>query len=251
MNTNRMLSLARLAILAVAILGWELGAQSGWVNENVVSSPTDILLIIGEWTRNGTLVDSVGSTMLVIFGGFLVGVVLGVSLGSILALTGFASQVIEPFVGFFNSIPRILLLPFFVIWLGFGHLPKILVVAFVIIFVVAVHTATALRGVSVKVVENVRLLGGGRADLARLVYLPAISGRVIGSSRVTLNTAIGTAVVSEFIGATKGLGALISVGQNTFDVSVVMAGVVVVVGLALVLQGVLTVLQRRATRWVA
>jgi NitT/TauT family transport system permease protein len=249
MKSNNLLRVAQLAVLVIVIGGWQLGADKGWLNRHLLSSPSDLAVVIRQWAQDGTLVDAVESTIVVILAGFLLGIVLGVALGSVLALTGFVSDVIEPFVAFFNSIPRILLLPFFVIWLGFGRTPKILVVAFVIIFVVAVHTATALRGVDVRVVQNVRLLGGGRWDVARRVYSPAIAGRLIGSSRVTLNTAIGTAVVAEFIGANKGLGALISTGQNTFDVSVVMASVTVVVALALVLQGVLTALQRRSTRW--
>jgi NitT/TauT family transport system permease protein len=143
----------------------------------------------------------------------------------------------------------LLLLPFFLVWLGFGLLPKVLLVISVIVVIVALAVASGVREVDTSYIDNVRVLGGGKPRLILDVYAPSVALWVLSSSRTTVGYALQAAVAAEFIGSNVGLGALVVKGQGFLDVSQVFAAIAVMLVLAVILDLALSLVQRRVTRW--
>ena len=135
------------------------------------------------------------------------------------------------------------------LWAGFGLAPKIVVVALVVFFPVAVSTAAGLQGVDVELVELIRSFGGGRAVLLRMVMIPAALPGLFAGLRISLTYAVAGAVIGESIGATSGLGLYIARSQRAFRYDQVFVGVAVVTLLSMVLFSLVSVLSRVLCPW--
>src|SRR5262249_12440310 len=181
--------------------------------------------------------------------GWVIGMAFGVLLGCALGLSDFLRRVADPFLAFFNGMPRLILYPFLAIWLGFELTSKVVFVALVIFVVVTTTVTAGFREVDRDLVANVRILGGGIGPLVRDVYGPSLAIWVLSSARVTLGYAFQAAIAAEFIGASTGLGYLTVVGQEQLDVNQIWAALTVVVLLAWALDGAVALADRRLLRW--
>jgi NitT/TauT family transport system permease protein len=181
--------------------------------------------------------------------GFAVGVVLGVLLGLLLGRITPLARVFGVYIGTLNSVPRIVLGSVFVIWFGLGMGSKIALAVVLVFFSVFFNAFQGARDVDPQLIAHARMLGAGRATVLGQVVLPSAFSWIIASLRVAFGLAITGAVVGEILGATQGLGLLIQQAQGNFDPDGVYAGLVVTTVLAVVVQGLITLLERRLLRW--
>lgn len=243
------LYIGRILVVAIPIALWQISVNNGWVGSFVASSPEQIWAQFWEWLIDGTILAESLHT----FGEALSGYVIGVLVGSLLAI-GFASSrwvsaVYLPFMSALNAVPRLIFAPLFVAWLGFGASSKIALVILVTTYVNFFSVYNGLREVDSEMVSWVRCLGGKRRALWRHVRIPAIVGWVIASLRVTVGLAVAAAVTAEFLGASQGLGYLVSNGANLFQPADVYAGLLAVVVVVGIVDAILRLLERRLTRW--
>jgi NitT/TauT family transport system permease protein len=98
-------------------------------------------------------------------------------------------------------------------------------------------------------ISNARMLGAGRRQLLRYVYIPSAAAWVFSSLHASVGMAFVGAVVGEYLGSAKGVGYLILQAEGVFDINTVFAGVIVLTACALMLDRIVTVLERRLLRW--
>lgn len=250
LNTQRVSMVASQVGLVLAVtLAWHYVARMGVVDPGFIGSPAGVADRLWKWVLDGSLVGHVISTLEILLAGFLIGTVAGGALGAWIGLSPTAHDVVEPFLIFFNGMPRLILQPFFIIWLGFGFASKVSLIVAVIIVLVAVGIANALKDIDRDLVANVRILGGNRRDMAWNVYLPSLTLAIVATSRTNIGFAFQAALVAEFVGTASGLGYLIVTGQNLFDIDTIWAALVIVVALASFLDYLLSRIEARATRW--
>jgi ABC-type nitrate/sulfonate/bicarbonate transport system permease component len=242
--------LIRIAIVAVVIGLWQLAVNHGVVNRLSVSSPSDTYRQLHTWASDGILWNAIADTMFVLVLGYTIGLAAGVLLGTAMGASATARGLLEPFVVFLNAVPRLILIPFFIVWFGFGPTPRILIVVLVIVFFVAITVQTSIEGIQSDYIENVIMLGGRRWDLVRDVYLPGVGIWIISSARVSMGLAFQAAVVAEFFGSSSGLGYLVAQGEQTFATRQIYAALAVTVVLAWILDVGLSLVDRWAGRWV-
>ncbi len=250
LNTQRLTMVAaQVAVILAAIAAWHYVSRLGVVDQAFIGSPAGVVDRLWSWIVDGSLGRHMLSTLGILLAGFLIGTVAGGALGAWIGLSRTAHDVVEPFLIFFNGMPRLILQPFFIIWLGFGVASKIALVVAVIVILVAVGIANALKDIDKDLVSNVRILGGNRWEMAWNVYLPSLTLAIVASARTNIGFAFQAALVAEFVGTTSGLGYLIVKGQNLFDVDTIWAALVVVVALASLLDYLISRIETRATRW--
>jgi NitT/TauT family transport system permease protein len=191
----------------------------------------------------------IAATLTVMLTGLLVASAIGTALGIMIGLSRTTAEVLEPFLAFLNGMPRLVLQPLIVVVLGFGVAAKVSLVVIVVVVMIVVTTAAAFRDIDENILLNARLLGASPLNLAQHVYLPAVAVTAIASGRNVLGFALQATILSEFVGTSEGLGFLITRGQNTFDVSSIWAALVAVVALAMVLDALLSRLERGASHW--
>jgi NitT/TauT family transport system permease protein len=108
---------------------------------------------------------------------------------------------------------------------------------------------TGIRQVDRKLVERIVTLGGGRWDLLRHVYLPSVAAWVLGNLKVAVGFAFTGAVVGEFVAASRGLGYLLSFAQSTYNASLMLAIVLLIMAVVLVIFALAGRLEKRLLRW--
>jgi NitT/TauT family transport system permease protein len=159
------------------------------------------------------------------------------------------AELLEPVMTILNAIPRVVLAPLFVIWLGIDLASKV-ALAFILVAVVIFFTVySGIRQVDRKLVERIVTLGGGRWELVRHVYLPSVAAWVLGNLKVAVGFAFTGACVGEFVGASRGLGYLLSFAQSTYNAALMFALIFLIMVVVLIIFAAAGRLEKFLLRW--
>ena len=239
----------QLAALAVLLAVWEAAGYADLLNPLFMPAPSDIGRALVELFSTGRIWTHLEATFGAALGGLLLGLVVGIVLGVLAALIPFIAELLEPVMTMLNAIPRVILAPLFVIWLGIGLASKV-ALAFILVAVLIFFTVfTGIRQVDRRLVERIITLGGDRAALVRHVYLPSVTAWVLGSMKVAVGFAFTGACVGEFVAASRGLGYLLSFAQSTYNAALMMAIVLLIMVVVLVIFALSGRLEKYLLRW--
>ncbi|MFE2062851.1 ABC transporter permease [Streptomyces sp. NPDC059467] len=241
-------------LLLVAFLGlWELLSRTKVIDPFNFSMPSKIWDQIWTWVTHGTALGSLGEqiwyTLYEALLGWVIGVITGVVFGIALGRISFLADVLGPFIKVLNSIPRIVLAPIFLIWFGLGPSSKVASAVVLVFFPVFFNAFQGAREVDRNLVANARILGASDRRVTLQVVIPSATSWIFTSLHVSFGFALIGAIVGEYIGATKGIGLLVSQSQNTFNPAGVYAAMVILAVVALAAEGLLTFAERRIFRW--
>jgi NitT/TauT family transport system permease protein len=180
---------------------------------------------------------------------FALGTAAGLVIGMWLALSPIAAAILDPYIKALNSMPRVILAPIFAVWFGLGVASKVALGFTLVFFIVFFNVYQGVKEVSPTVLANARMLGAGRNQLLRHVYLPSATSWVFSSLHTSVGLAFVGAVVGEYLGSARGVGYLILQAEGTFDINTVMAGILVLTAFALVLDWVVGRAESHLMRW--
>ncbi len=241
--------LRRLIALALVLALWEAAGRAGLLNPLFAPSPSQVWAALVELFADGRIWPHLEATFSAALGGLALGIVVGVALGVAAALVPLVAELLEPVMSVLNAIPRVILAPLFVIWLGIGIASKV-ALSFILVAVLIFFTVFAgIRQVDRKLVERVVTLGGGRLALVRHVYLPSVAAWVLGNLKVAVGFAFTGACVGEFVAATHGLGYLLSFAQSTYNAALMFALILLILIVVMLIFAIAGRLERRLLRW--
>jgi NitT/TauT family transport system permease protein len=239
----------QLAALAVFMAIWEAAGRAGLLNPLYAPRPGQIVAALVDLFGSGRIWTHLEATFTAALVGLALGIVAGIVLGVLGALIPLVAELLEPVMTLLNAIPRVILAPLFVIWLGIGIASKV-ALAFILVAVLMFFTVfTGIRQVDRKLVERIVTLGGGRWALVRHVYLPSVAAWVLGNLKVAVGFAFTGACVGEFVAASRGLGYLLSFAQSTFNSALMMAIVLLIMVVVLVIFALAGRLEKYLLRW--
>lgn len=243
----------RVAVLAVALGGWEVAARLKWIDPFFYSMPTMIWDQIVEWVRDGTSQGSLWRQVAVTLEetvlGFLIGSVAGVFCGILLGRNKLLSDIFSLYIQIANSIPRVVLGSVFVIALGLGMASKVALAVVMVFFVVFGNAFQGVREADKYLIANAQILGASPRQLTTAVVIPSAMSWILASLHTSFGFALVGAVVGEFLGAKEGIGLLISTAQGAFNASGVFAAMIVLAVVALLADFLLTSLEKRLLKW--
>jgi NitT/TauT family transport system permease protein len=250
----RLRNLCLQILVAVIIFGsWQFLADNKILDVFFFSSPMLIIKQLMEWFKDGTSQGPLYIHFIVTFEetilAFVIGVLLGVIAGYALGMSNLLSVVLGPYIQMLNALPRVVLAPIFIIWLGLGMPSKIALGVTLTFFIVFFSAFQGVREVDQNLVNNARLLGANKRQLARHVIIPSALTWILSSLHSSFGFALVGAVVGEFIGSTKGLGFLIAQAQGAFDTTGVFAGMFLLSVTALVVTWAVGKLEKRFVGW--
>ncbi len=244
---------ARLLVLAVVLGAWELTARNGIIDPFNFSMPSKIWDQIVQWTLHGTPQGSLGEqiwyTLYEALLGWVFGVAGGVVLGIALGRVRFLADVFSPYIKVLNALPRIALVPVFLILFGLGPASKVASAVVLVFFPVFFNAFQGAREVDRNLVANARILGASNRRVTLQVVIPSATSWIFTSLHVSFGFALIGAIVGEYLGAAKGIGLLISASQGTFNTAGVYAAMAILAVVALVTEGLLTFAERKLFRW--
>lgn len=218
--------LPALALIAAGVVFWEVWVRARDTPDYVLPPPSQI------WTAfaddPGLVGHHLATTLAEAGIGLLIGTVAGVVVAAVMARVSIARRVLGPIVVASQTVPMIVLAPLLVLWFDYGWTPKVIVVALITFFPVAIATLGGLTGAPPEHVELIESMGASPGVVLRKVRVPHALPALFDGLRIAAAYTIAGAVIAEWSGASRGLGIYLNNSQAAFRVDRVFVGVVVI-----------------------
>lgn len=234
-------------LMATLLLAWEVVVRALEVPAYLVPAPSQV--VRAGYEVRAVLPGHVRTTLGEAVAGLLLAVVSGAALAAAMASVPWLRRALYPLLVVSQNVPLVVIAPLLVIWFGFGVFPKVLVVAVVGFFPIAVNTVEGLLAADRGMTELVRSLGGSRWQELRHVRLPAALPHFFGGLKISATYAVLGAVIGEWVGASSGLGLFITRAQTSFRTDRVFVAVVVIAALSIALFALAEALARVVVPW--
>jgi NitT/TauT family transport system permease protein len=228
---------------------WQVLVDSGTIDKFFFSRPLDILSRIWQWVSSGSVWAHLGVTLSEAALSFVIGVALGVGFGFLLARVEWLATLLDPYIRIANALPRVVLAPIFLLWFGLGIWSKVALGVTVVFFIVFFNTFQGVREVDRVLLNNARMLGANERQLIRHVLIPSALTWIFSSLHISIGFAIIAVVVGEYLGASRGVGYVISQAEGVFDTTGVFAGMAVLAAVVLAVGAIVDRLERWLLRW--
>jgi NitT/TauT family transport system permease protein len=213
------------------------------------SNPVDVAKQVVDWFTSGVIWKHLWVTLIEAILAFVLGSIGGVLVGFWFARQPRTAAVFDPYVKMINALPRVVLAPIFTLWLGLGIWSKVALGVTLVFFIVFFNVYQGVKEVSPTVLANARMLGMSERQLMRHVYWPSALSWMFSSLHTSVGFAVVGAVVGEYLGAAAGLGYLIQQAEGVFDVAGVFAGMFVLAAFVIVIDAVVSVVEKRLLVW--
>jgi NitT/TauT family transport system permease protein len=226
---------ASLGLLLALLLGWELYAQSSTLSSLVFPAPSKVFDSLLSGLQSGYFWPHIVRTVSELLLGLALGCGMGLTFGVALGEFGGLRRMLHPYLVASQVIPKLALAPLFILWFGFGMTSTVVMTALICFFPLMENTMTSLEQVDPQKTELFKVLGASRLQLLFRLKLPAGRATILAGFRVAVVLALVGAVVGEFIGGSKGLGALIIASQSMMDTPLMFAVLIIITALGLLL----------------
>jgi putative hydroxymethylpyrimidine transport system permease protein len=236
-----------LLLLSLGAGAWESLARLGSIQNYLLPAPSEIAQSLVD--DRHLLFSDAWVTAQEVFLGLALALALGVLIAVLLHLSPLLRRTVYPIVVASQAVPIIVIAPILVIWFGFGIVPKLIVIALICFFPVAVNTLDGLASVDESQVKMMRTLNASRADVLRHLELPSSLPYLFSGAKVAVAVAVIGAVFGELVGADAGLGHAIQVGTAELLTARVFAAVFLLSAMAIALFGLVALVERWAVPW--
>ena len=231
-----------LCLLAI----WELICQSGAVSSLFLPAPTAIISALLQMIADGEIGVSLAASLYRILAGFSIGSLIGLAVGLVTGTSALMDKIGTPIVNAIYPIPKIALLPLFILWLGIGELSKVTIIALGVFFPVAMNTYSGVKNVDTLLLKVAASFNASWWMTMKSVVLPNVLPMIFAGLRLAAGTSLLLLVAAEMIAAQVGIGALILHYGDLMITDRLMAGVIVLSLLGLVFNLILQFLERKA-----
>ena len=235
--------------VAVGILLWELLTRLSGIPNFILPSPLRVWARFIKALADGSLLYHTGVTLIEIVLGLMAGALFATVTGYILAKSRALERVLSPYLVASQAVPIIAIAPLLVIWLGDGILSKVVICALIVFFPVLVNTIVGVRAVPTALYDLMNSLHASRAQILWKVEVPASLPVLLGGLRIGATLSVIGAIVGELVDAEEGLGFLLQLGDFQYDTPMVFVAVFMLIALALMLYGIVILLEKRFLRW--
>jgi ABC-type nitrate/sulfonate/bicarbonate transport system permease component len=239
--------LPTLALVAAILVAWEAYVRVAGVPAVVLPSPTRIASAL--WEFRADAVRHALPTILETVIGFTLAVVLAVAAAVAMDRTPVVRRAVEPILVTSQTIPIVALAPLFLLWFGFGLVPKVLVVVLVTFFPIVVALLDGFASAPLDASDLLRSYGATDWQAFRALRWPSALPGFFTGLRISVVYAVIGAVFGEYVGAREGLGIWMQLAQNSFRTDLVFAAIVVTSALSLALYWLVGVVRRMAIPW--
>ena len=226
------MALAKASLLIAVLLAWQLAALRGL--PEYVLSPFEIARFFVQALGTSELYENIGASLGRSLPGFVLGSALGAALGLAAGTARWFDRLLSPAVFLTYPVPKIVMLPIFMIWFGIGDLSKVLIIALACFYPVFINAYTGARQTRTILVWSALGMGASRRDVFRRVVVPSAAPMIFASLRVSLALSFIVMFAAEMINARSGLGHMIRVAENSlrFDLMYVSLVAIAILGYA-------------------
>jgi NitT/TauT family transport system permease protein len=231
-------------LLAALLAGWEWASRDLGLPALVLPAPSVIAASLWRGLASGYFWPHLRATGIELLLGLATGCIVGFASGVVMAESQRLRALLMPYVLVSQVIPKLALMPLFILWFGFGMTSTVVITALICFFPLMENTLTALRQVPPERIELFRMLGATRMQTLWRLKLPSGLPGILAGLRVAVVLALVGAVVGEFIGASQGLGALVIASQGMMDTPLMFAVLVLIAALGMAVYHAVLALER-------
>ena len=239
--------LASAALIIGFFVAWEVICTVFGISSIVLPKPSEILTTLV--ARMPAIWPHAAQTLYETLVGFGIGVAIGVVIGVLVGSSKLAYDVAYPLLIGFSSIPKIAVVPIFVLWFGAGTVPAVLTAMILCIFPVVVNVATGLATTEPELEDVMRSLRATRLDILTNVGLPRAMPYFFASLKIAITQAFVGAVLAETVAGNLGIGNFMLIASSNFDVPLVFAGLVILAAMGVGLYVIFSLIEMRVTGW--
>lgn len=240
-------NLPALVFLAVLLFAWQLGAMKADA-AYIIPSPVQILVRLWE-LREPLFTAHLPATMLCTGVGLAISVVLGVLLAVVMDAFPIAEKALYPVIIASQTIPTTALAPLFVLWFGYTIWSRVLVTVLITFFPITISVFDGFRAVSGEMADLLRTFGAGKREIFCKLKLPAVLPYFFSAIKMAVPLSIIGAAIGEWLGAQSGLGYFSRRMMTQLDGPGVFAPIVLLSAVAMLLVGVVSLLEKRLLKW--
>lgn len=240
-------SVAPLLTFAALVLAWEIITVYFEIPAWLLPAPSVIAAAFVDW-RSELLSHSL-VTLYETLAGFALSIALAVPLAVAVVYSPFLRKSIYPILLALQSVPKVAVAPLLALWIGFGMLPKILVVFLVCFFPIIVATATGLASVPMPVMDLIRSLSANQLQTFVKIRFPTAMPHIFVGLKIAITFAVIGAVIGEFVGSESGLGYLILVSSSQARTPVAFAALAILTVMSIVLYYLIEFIERITVPW--
>ena len=245
---KNLIRVSRILLFLGFLILWEVSARFGWIDSFIFSSPSEIWITFLKMLKDQSLFTHIGITLAETLVSFVFTVLLGIGTAVLLWTCPRLSHVLEPYLVVLNSLPKSALAPLLIVWLGANERTIIVCGMSVAIFGSILNLYTGFGEADPEKLKLIETLGGGKKEKLMKIILPSSVPLLLSVMKVNIGLCLVGVIIGEFIGARKGLGYLIIYSSQTFKLTWVLMSIIILCIIAIILYGLLGLIEKRARR---
>jgi NitT/TauT family transport system permease protein len=231
------------------ILLWETVVRLGLVSRFLLPSVTDVLRAFWENIMNGSLPGHILISLQRTGTGFLLAVVIGVSLGVLMGWFAQVEEYLDKLLQIFRNTSVLALFPIFILVFGLGEESKVAIVLWGSIWPALLNSISGVKGIDNALIKSAKSMGISTFRLFQKVVLPAALPEILTGIRLSASTATIILVAAEMIGANKGLGFFVFYAQQKYDIPGMYMGIITISIIGVIVNGLLVKLENKVVAW--
>jgi ABC-type nitrate/sulfonate/bicarbonate transport system permease component len=236
-----------IATLIIFIALWQVSCYLFKIDRWILPDPWTIALRMAE--DSAMLLKHLLSTLKLALMGIGLGLAVGIIVAMVLHSISFLRIAMSPLLVLSQNVPIIALGPLLMIWFGFGLTPKLILLIIVCFFPIALSMLVGLGQAEPQLREYLGMIGASRWERMKRLEFPASLPYLFSGLKITVTYAVSSAVVAEWLGASKGIGYYLVLKFKGYDTSAVFGAIVCIITLSLLLYGAAALLERLVIRW--
>ncbi len=241
--------IASVGLLILFMAAWEWGPDALGIKAYILPPFSSVLTGLADMHRTDMLFYHAQITTVEVIAGFGLGALLGMVVGYILGVSLTAEVVLSPYILALQIAPKVAFAPLFVLWLGFGIEPRILVAILIVFFPIMVNVMTAVRGVDPDLINLARSFKASRMEIFWKIEFPASMPSLFAGLRIGATLAVIGVTVGEFAGGNTGVGYLIVLTAGAAETAKVFGAIIVLTIIGIIAYWLVILAERRVLHY--
>ena len=239
--------IAPIVFILILLIIWDIIVNVGGIEKYILPAPTDVIEVLIKDFK--TMIPHILATLYEGMVGFLIAIALSIILAVIMDMVPLIKRALYPVLVISQTIPTVALAPLFIIWFGFGALPKIIVVVIVCFFPIVISIVDGLEGVDKDLINHFKLMGASKLNVFLHLKLPYGMINFFSGMRIAATYSIMGAVIGEWLGGDKGLGVYMTRARSAYALDKMFASIVIIVVISMGIFLLVSLMEKLFTPW--